>query len=310
MNRTISITFIGFLGLGLLSSCATSNPSIINLRADSRYCYPSVILSYDSMSKPLDSISMIGQIPAHTKYSRHTIMVANAAGVLKTLKALDEQPLHSTEWWQLHQQIVSRLFLVSTEIESMAAELDCEGERADQVADFITQNENQRVKKLTVLSIVSGALAGIGNAALKSHGAAVATAVVGGALSAGLGLSALLSGQKIVFTHPRNLLTDFWTAPASSKIFPPPIWYMLSEKYFSNEQIAPIVTNMKRRWVAYEGLKPHEKKSDETIKLLFGEGGKYDADDLRSRARMLNQVQAAVKLMNQDLQGLVEDISR
>jgi hypothetical protein len=250
------------------------------------------------------------ELPVLSKYSRHSLMVANATGVLKFLKEQEQQPFHSPAWWQLHQRILTRLFLISTQIESIAAELDCEGERADQIAEFMTQSENQKVKRLTIASIVSGAVGGIGNAVLSSHAASVTAAVVGGSLSAALGLRALFSERKVSYLHSRNLLRDIWIQPSTSAIYPPSIWYMLSNKFFSNEQLFPIAVNMKNRWIAFEAIKPHNKKSDERVELLFGSGGKYSADDLRARSRMLNQVQASVKLMNQDLQELVEDISK
>jgi hypothetical protein len=39
-------------------------------------------------------------------------------------------------------------------------------------------------------------------------------------------------------------------------------------------------------------------------KLLFGAGGKYDADTMHLRAEMLHHVEADVGLMNQDLAAL------
>ena len=293
----------------LLVSCAASNQRFNQLRTESGYCYPPVVYSYDSSSRPFDSLSKVLDPILKKKFSEHSLMVANAAGVLRYLKELQADPSPSTAYGK-RQQILTQLFLVSTEISSMAAELDCEGERANQVADFLTQKETRRVRLLTIFSVTMGALGGIGNATLKSHPAAVASAVIGGSISAGLGLGALFSSRRVIFNHPRNLLTDFWSEEKTSLVYPPPIWYMFSQKYFSNSQEAPIARNMKQRWIKFEDLDQRNKENERLIKLFFGPGGLYSADELRSRARMLNQVQAAVKLMNQDLQGLIAEISK
>jgi hypothetical protein len=292
----------------LLGACASANPRLKQLRTESAYCYPPVLYTYDSTTRPSDNFSQLFDDKLQGKFSEHSLMVANATGILSGLRELQTDPPETV--YLKRQKMLTKLFLVSTEIASIAAELDCEGERANQVADFLSQKETNRVRILTILSVTTGALAGIGNATLRVHSAAVASAVTGGSISAGLGLGALFSTRRVLFNHPRNLLADIWSAGKNSTIYPPPVWYMLSQKYFSNSQQAPVAANMKQRWIKFEDLDPKAKKSGRLIKLLFGTGGLYNADELRSRARMLNQVQAAVKLMNQDLQGLIEDISK
>ncbi|MDJ0366415.1 hypothetical protein QMK33_14750 [Hymenobacter sp. H14-R3] len=39
--------------------------------------------------------------------------------------------------------------------------------------------------------------------------------------------------------------------------------------------------------------------------MLFGPGGRYSANQLTVRANMLNELQSAVRLLNQELQGLL-----
>jgi hypothetical protein len=302
--------FCYWLLLVVFSSCISSNQMLNHLRTESGYCDPPVIYSYDSISRPLADMSHSLDSSLLRKYSFRSLLVANASGVLAGLKELQTEPFRSPEYLNKNQQILVRLLLVSTEIASIAAELDCEGERARQIADFVQEKENRRVRALTVFSITVGAIAGIGNAAAHSHSVAESIAIVGGITGAGLGLSALFSSRRILFNHPRNLLADLWREEKNSSVYPPSIWHMLSEKYFSNSQVSAIAVNMKQRWIKFESLDDHNKKSERLQKLFFGPGGHYSADELLSRVRMLNQVQAAVKLMNQDLQGLIAEIAK
>jgi hypothetical protein len=57
----------------------------------------------------------------------------------------------------LYRKIHNRLLVASTEISSLVAELDCEGERADQLATYLDGRDQRRIRNLTLLSIVTGA---------------------------------------------------------------------------------------------------------------------------------------------------------
>jgi hypothetical protein len=62
--------------------------------------------------------------------------------------------------------------------------------------------------------------------------------------------------------------------------------------------------NARRRWERYGQLERSDsRRSREQQELLFGDGGRYDADALHLRADMLNELQASVRLINQDLRS-------
>jgi hypothetical protein len=63
------------------------------------------------------------------------------------------------------------------------------------------------------------------------------------------------------------------------------------------------------RWQHY-GLLGDKKKNKEQKELFFGAGGKYSQDQLKTRANMLNQMQAAIRLLHQDLEVLIFDLSK
>jgi hypothetical protein len=305
----VVVSAVAVLAMG----CGPLNPKYAKLPIDSEHCYPPIYYTYDTTSRPILNIAQVlggDTLSFKKRYSQHSLMVANATGVLKDLRELraDSMPNSSTAELKRHK-IITQLFLVSTEIASVAAELDCEGERANQVADFLTEKETKQVRLLTILSVTTGAMASVGNA-FKQASAAEAFTIIGGSISAALGIGALFSHRKVAFQHPRNLLADIWRQPRHSTLFPAPIWYMLTEKYFSNAQEYSIAHNMRERWIKFEELDIKRKRSQKEIRLLFGVGGNYSADELRARARMVNQVQAAVKLMNQDLEGLIMEMSK
>src|SRR5207253_2502255 len=95
------------------------------------------------------------------RFSQHDLLMANAMGILPLLRTLIRlQKAKSTqrsEQVEVKQKILNRLLLASTEISSLAAELDCEGERADQLATYLDQKDTRRIRRLTLLSVVIGA---------------------------------------------------------------------------------------------------------------------------------------------------------
>jgi hypothetical protein len=167
--------------------------------------------------------------------------------------------------------------------------------------------DRTQTRNLTVASIISGALGGISSALLQGD-QSKAAAVVGGVGSAVLGLISLSSNKKIEFKHPRNLLADIWTIPKHSKSYPTMVWNMLSHIMFSNSGEFSVAYYTRKGWQSYWRLQPSDKRAQKKIKLLMGDGGQYTASELKLRANMINQLQAAVKLIDEDIQGLLAEL--
>jgi len=298
----------------LLTSCALHTPSG-RLRVEAGYCDPPQVYRYEAASAPLASIQPVLDSALTARYSRRNLLIANAAGVLPQLKSLTQLErtahLQPTEAHQLaaltqRQQVLARLQLMATSIASTAAELDCEGERADQVAGYLAEQEDRYEQRLTVLSIGVGAVAGVGTTVFDQKIPQYAFGIGGGLLTAGLGLLTLTSHRTIAFEHPRNLLTDIWEEKPTSALYPPSVWYCLQERAFSNQGETSVGHNTRQRWQHYGQLaQPNSPKGRQQQALLFGKGGKYSVEELRIRANMLNELQAAVRLIEQDLQGLL-----
>lgn len=303
------------LGAFLTSACVSSRPQ--TLRVETGYCDPPRLVPDDSTFLPLPTTHPLLQDKLLTqRFSRRSLLLANAAGVLPQLRDLAELErvpaanARSAPYQARQQQLVTRLLILSTTIASIAAELDCEGERADQVAGYLTQQANQREQRLTVLSIAVGAASGVATTVAADRTSQYVFGIGGGLLTAGLGILTLTSHRTVLFTHQRNLLADVWQQTPQSAVYPPSIWYVLTEPAFSNSGEHSLIGNTRRRWEHYGQLEqPSSRKGRAQQALLFGNGGTYDADDLQLRADMLNELQAAVRLINQDLRGLLQELT-
>lgn len=299
-----------------LASCATRPPT--RLQVASGYCDPPLAYRYDPAFAPQPNFeaALTPALLAH--YPRRNLLTANAAGVLPLLKELlvleetaswpqprRQQPAADLAVLRQRQRITAQLMLVSTAVASVAAELDCEGERADQVAGYLAEQDDRRTQRLNVLSIGIGAASGVGTTVIENKSGQYAFGIGGGLLAAGLGLLTLHVNHTAEFMHPRNLLADVWAEKPTSELFPPSVWYMLTEPAFSNSGQTSLAHNTRQRWQHYGQLAhPDSKQGQELTALLVGPGGRYSANQLTVRANMLNELQSAVRLLNQELQGL------
>jgi len=275
-------------------------------------CYPNH--AYDTVSfrwvNPPDFVIKF----LSKRYSNYSLMVANSAALLNLLYEQEREKLKLKSDASALQHIVvlekkeailHRINLFRSEVASVAAELDCEGERADRLGVYLDNVDRIRTRNLTVASIVTGAIGGIASALLDGNASKTA-AISGGGASAILGLISLSSQKKIFLKHPRNLLRDVWNVPLHSKDYPAMVWNMLSQATFSNGHDFSVIYYTRKQWEDIEGLKSNQKE----IKLLMSDGGYYTANQLKLRANMINQLQAVVKLIDQDIQGLLSEIVR
>lgn len=289
------------LSLLPLAGCA-STPRAERPHHDTDYCAPAQIYRYDQSFVPVRDARSAAVPEVLRRESPQEVLLANAAGILPML---DELATASGERRsEVQAKIQLRLLLFSASIESTAAELDCDGERAERAATILDQAGSRRTTLLTVSSIVVGAAATIFMGISENNEANRIAGIAGGAASAGLGLAALFWTAKIRYSHPRNALADVWHEREHSEIFPPPIWFVLKQERFSNDQKHSIVHNIRRRWVDAGYV-----DASGTGAPYFGSDGEYALDELRTRANMLNQVQAAVRLIHQNLQDLLFDLT-
>jgi hypothetical protein len=271
--------------LAVLPGCA----SVGAIQGGGGYCAPAATLA---------SVTPEPSVPGAPRNEQTLALVgltSDAGAVSKPNEPLDVET---------RLRILERLELARVTIGATVAELDCEGERARQAADYLTNAQQRQVQTLTVASIAAAAATAIAGVFL-STGNASPTAqdtvgIVGGGATAGLGLASLYVHPSLPFEHTRNLLADVWSGPAASTTFPPVVWAYLTRAAFSNDQQQAIRVRIVERWRHFRSI----GNDPEQQALLFGQGGRYDAATLRRRAAMLAEVKAEVALANQELSSV------
>lgn len=286
------------------------------LRSEETADYCASTVPYEEVSAFLPTADLEMVLQADTvlthRFTSHDLRVANAAGVVPLLRTLTGGPSPRTEADRLErsarlQQLHSRLTIAAGQIAGVAAELDCEGERADRLATYLDQLDSRRVRRLTILSVIAGGVTSVVTAFVESPTGSKVAGIGGGLLSAGLGgAAAFSSNQTTYLNHSHNLLTDIWQQPQASTLYPPFVWYMLNQKAFSNDGQHSISFNNRERWKTYVLTDSPAKEQA----LYFGNGGAYTAEQLHRRANMVNQLQASVRSLSQDLSSLELNVAK
>lgn len=306
-----------FAAFILLTSCVSKKnqaikQNILTLRdsyckAPFKYNYENKLPSYNS-----DSIISANQ-QLKGIFSDQSILILNALDNLDEVNEIvklkkDSSLSSQVKVLQLKMKINSKITIALTELDAVAAEFDCEGERVAQIGNYVDNLNDSRNNKLILYSIAAGAVASIAGGIVKDEGWSSAIDISGGALGAGFGLATLNpKGKKVEFIHQRNLLRDIWNEKLESPNFPPFIWYMYTEKRFSNKEEHSVISSMKQRWLHYQF---DDDKSAADHSVIFKDGGLYRADDLHNRAAMLNQMQSATRTINQTINYLLLDLDK
>lgn len=312
MRKIYVLSFLILLVSCVSNKTKTLQNNILTLRdsyckAPLQYNYTQRLPSYNS-----DSI-ILANSQLKDYFSDQSILILNALGSVDEVEnIIDLKKNNSLEAQvkvlQLKTKINSKISISLTELDAVAAEFDCEGERVDQMANYVDNLNNNRNNKLILFSIITGAVTSVAGGIIKNDNAENIVSIGGGLLGAGLGLATFNpKGKKVEFIHERNLLKDIWEQKLQSHNFPPFIWYMYTEKKFTGNREHSIIQNMKQRWIQYQ-FDNDEDAANKSVN--FGTGGYYRASDLQNRASMLNQMQSATRTINQNINYLLLDLDK
>ena len=316
---------MGRLILTLLLSCILFSGCSSLIRPEqhgtateySQHCIPAAARKPHRFTGLRKSAAPVAPSPrVLARFSPESLRVAESIGVLPLLNDLTElaasHPDNILGVLVRRQLLTDRTQLTLLEIASTTAELVCERDRADQLADRIDEVDGARIKQLTIASIVLGGVAaivtgGIGLAGGASTGADAST-VGGGVLSSWLGVSALFVESEVELRHDRNILRELWEDPEDPEIFSPIVWRYLRRPADSTRESPRIeVMNAWRQKgrLGQEGTADEEQRRQ----LFFSTGGRYAAAELRARASMLETLEAALNLMHEELEVLIREAS-
>lgn len=293
----------------LLNACSSSKMSSKLQITKESYCNPPTSLMgiHHIISHNIDSVLSASPLLAE-KFSVSGIILLHALDMLeegKRLVQLQQDTAGSLAVFQLKQQIQSKVYLANSEIDAIAAELDCESQRVDQITQYVEAMNAKQTTRLTVASIVIGAATGIAGALVSNGNWVKGIAIGGGVAGAGTSLATLNpKGKKIELMHKRNLLRNVWLQQNNNDLSPF-LWFMLTEKRISNTGNNSLLVNLKHRWVRFHF---NGKEEEGNASVNFSEGGIYRVDDLHDRSAMLNQLRVEVRSLEQYLPVFLREL--
>lgn len=257
------------------------------------------------------------------RYGPRALHMAEAIGLtpqLVQLTTLEAQEINagqpgtdpSNAYLAVRQRIADQLQLATADIATASALLDCDTKRATLTATLLTRRENSREKRMTISAITIGAVAIIGASLLNLHEqpeAADWLHLAGGIGEGGLGVLALRQKPpRVLYQHDRNPLRDIWQRPAVSTQFAPLVWHYLNQPGVDSGRT--IAAELHDRWDVLTSLDAAGKRTRKARHEVdyFGTGDQYDAEALTLRATMLGQLETEIRLMNNDLTILLNEI--
>ena len=307
----------------VLTSCAGLKNSQQALQFDKSYCNKQTFSSYtkDDVPKPFHELKPDTALT--NRFSDQSLNIANAIGLIDVLTKYTHLQIDyssnptlekKVDLLEYSQHINQKLNIASLEISALASELDCEEERANQFAYYLKEREGKTEKGLIIGSIIVGAAGAVVTEVISNNSSneKITTGLtIGISLTeATLGALMLINKRKIEFYHNDNALTDIWKNSDVSNYFPSSIWYYLTYENPNNNEksLAKLLVD---KWMLFGQISSEKKKStNKTVEVYFGKGGQYRADDLQNRADMLDQTEAYVTLMKQDLKILAYEIEK
>ncbi len=212
------------------------------------------------------------------------------------------------------QELNQQINVANADITNILAELDCEKARILEAKSYLENWIAGRVNKLTVGSIFTGALGGIltGVIALlkpdDSNTEQQVVAIGGAAISAYLGMEAVVVKKKIKFYHARNYLQDFVDKPKYSRIYAPTVWNFVSKEFNKSGKTTSGCEIVLQKWQILGLLDVANKKQATQNKLLLGNGGNYTTDELQARLDMLDIIAEEIDLTKYDLKRIQQEL--
>lgn len=233
--------------------------------------------------------------------SDKSLVIANALNLkseLKTLVHMDKDEVDKVEFFIAYQEIINKIHLAELEVSSLNAAIRCEEDKTEQLAWYLDRLESTKSNRRTVSGILVDASANL------VSGAIILWIADGNTFRQLLGVGASLTAiilnltnkfeeHQVELSHEVNLINEIFDEEKEwSDIMPPSVWYYINEKRVE-VMGQPIRETLIHNW--------EEFNIRENQELYLSEGGRYNVDQLRNRASMLDQFSSYIELMKQDL---------
>ncbi|MET0638153.1 MAG: hypothetical protein ABWZ25_19130 [Chitinophagaceae bacterium] len=299
----LAMSLIGATGAGCKSTRLVNGPGI---KLNQDFCLSSSASEFWEFT-PIhaNTDSLLGSPGGLNVFlTKQDILASNAAGVLDYIQEIiglgkDSSRFAQALFFEYVIGIQKNLDLVKSHIDALSAELECESFRTRQLSSYLGNKNSKRTSKLTVGAIAVGSLTTALPALVTATTPADIIAIGGGAATLGLGLLTLNPDwYQLKMSTSRNLLGNIWFGDSVKVIYPPSVWYFLSEPGFGDLQGLSKAQVLKMRWLKFE-LNNSADKTTET--LLFGDGGVFGQGDLDTKATMLSELSVEVNSLNQYL---------
>ncbi|EIM78021.1 hypothetical protein A3SI_05192 [Nitritalea halalkaliphila LW7] len=221
-------------------------------------------------------------------FDARSLAIAQALDLSEELIQLKSDTIDFQQRAALETRLNRRILKMTLELQALTAAIDCEEEKAEQIASFLERRLRQRERNLTVGAIVTGALVGIGSGlALASGGIsndwAEIIGITGGLIEVFLGVSILRLERQIAIEHPQNLLRDIYDGEERPSYIPAAIWFYFNYAGVQDTGNKSLREQLVERWETY-----NIQLSGDTV--LFSDGGVYTPALLQQRADMLDQL--------------------
>ncbi|RAJ24552.1 hypothetical protein [Pedobacter cryoconitis] len=123
-------TIFAIVSIAIISSCSTTKKTTMNTRLQSfkyNYCAPNIpYLQHEILWKDSVKVDL-----SRTGISSHDQFLCQILGISSTINDLWAMKQHTKESVSaqvlLRQKVTSRILLAQTQLQAVAAELDCEG---------------------------------------------------------------------------------------------------------------------------------------------------------------------------------------
>lgn len=250
-----------------------------------------------------DSLSISTEL--REVFDAKTIDMILALNLAKDLQSYYVDELERMDRLALQAEISHRILKMNLELQSMMSAIDCEEEKAEQIASYLDKELHRKERNLTVAAIITGAAVGVGTGFLLASNSRQSdlpeyVGIAGGLTEVLLGLSILRLEKSVSISHPKNILRDVYVAEDRPDYFPPATWYYFNSKNQNNKGVS-LRQQLIERWEAYH-------MDEDGISVLLSAGGDYSPDLLKIRSEMLDQLESQISLINKDLLNFLNQV--